>query len=143
MNSICRSISSRSCGQWQRARPARKSGAPPKGTDNLVSTLQEFQLALLQRTDDKQIDELRNKVATLTSDDDVVALDDSVEITTAARGKAADVLKQLTASQIAAFLAAHADEVGDPGEMMVGAINQMLALRRRRGRRCCGKGRRP
>jgi hypothetical protein len=105
-----------------------KVGAPPKGTDKLVSTLQEFQLALLQRTDDKQIDELRNKVATLTSDDDV-ALDDSVEITTAARGKAADVLKQLTASQIAAFLAAHADEVGDPGEMMVGAINQMLALR--------------
>ncbi len=106
-----------------------KVGAPPKGTDKLVSTLQDFQLALLQCTDDKQIDELRNKVATLTSDDDVVALDDSVEITTAARGKAADVLKQLTASQIAAFLAAHADEVGDPGEMMVGAINQMLALR--------------
>ncbi len=120
-----------------------KVGAPPKGTDKLVSTLQDFQLALLQRTDDKQIDELRNKVATLTSDDDV-ALDDSVEITTAARGKAADVLKQLTASQIAAFLAAHADEVGDPGEMMVGAINQMLALRAGAEGDAAGeKGRRP
>lgn len=105
-----------------------KVGAPAKGTDKLVSTFQEFQFALLQRTDDKQIDELRNKVATLISDDDV-ALDDSVEITTAARGKASDVLKQLTASQVAAFLAAHADEVGDPAEMMVGTINQVLALR--------------
>src|SRR5262249_43349262 len=78
--------------------------------------------------DDKQIDELRNKVAGLASEDDV-SLDDSVEITTSARAKAADTLKLLTASQIAAFLAAHADEIGDPAEMMVAAVSQLLALR--------------
>jgi hypothetical protein len=105
-----------------------KTNSPPKGTDKLTAALQEFQVALLERSDDKQIDELRNKIANLANDDDV-SLDDAVPITPAARTKAADVLKQLTASQIAAFVAAHADEVGDPGEMMIATITQILAVR--------------
>jgi hypothetical protein len=102
--------------------------AAAKGTEKLASTLHEFQGALLERKDDKQIDELRNQIADLANDDDV-QLDDGVQITAAARAKAADVLKQLTASQIAAYLAAHADEVGDPVEMMIDTTNHLCAIR--------------
>jgi len=105
-----------------------RASAPAKGTEKLVNTLHEFQGALLERKDDKQIDELRNQIADLANDDDV-QLDDSVQISAAARAKAADILKQLTASQIAAFLAAHADQVGDPVEMMVDTANQLSAIR--------------
>lgn len=105
-----------------------RASAPAKGTEKLATALHEFQGALLERKDDKQIDELRNQIADLANADDV-QLDDIVQISAAARGKAADVLKQLTASQIAAFLAAHADQVGDPVEMMVDTANQMSAIR--------------
>lgn len=105
-----------------------KVNSPAKGAEKLAPTLQEFQGALLERKDDKQIDELRNKIADLVDDDDV-QLDDDVQISASARAKAADTLKQLTASQLAAFLAAHADEVGDPVEMMIGATSQLHLIR--------------
>ena len=59
---------------------------PAKGTEKLVTTLREFQAALLDRTDDNQIDSLRNKIVDL-ADDDNVQLDDSVQITAVAARK--------------------------------------------------------
>src|ERR1041385_4395930 len=71
-----------------------KVNSPAKGAEKLAPTLQEFQGALLERKYDKQIDELRNKIADLVDDDDV-QLDDDVQISASARAKAADTLKQL------------------------------------------------
>ncbi len=99
-----------------------------KGNENLAAKLRELAGALLDRKDGARIDTLRNDVAELIDDDDV-QLDDVVRITTAARTKSPELLKQINASQIAAFLASHADEVGDPVEMMVGAVEQIRDAR--------------
>ena len=89
-----------------------------------MPTMREFQSALLDGKDTDQIDNLRNQLSDLT-DDEKVHLDDEVTATAAARAKAPDVLREFTASQIAAFLASHADEVGDPVEMMFRAVEEL------------------
>jgi molecular chaperone DnaK (HSP70) len=93
----------------------------------LTAALQEFQAAVLDGQDAERIDSLRNQIAEL-ADDDAVYLDDDIHITVAARGKAPAVLQRLTASQIAAYLAAHADEVGDPVEMMMSSLTELREL---------------
>ena len=55
-------------------------------------------------------------------EDPNVDLDDDVRPTEVARAKAADVLKHIKASQIAAYLSEHADEVADPVEQMLDAL---------------------
>jgi hypothetical protein len=99
-----------------------------KGTVKLTAALQEFQAAALDGQDPERIDSLRNHTAELV-DDDAVHLDDEIHITAAARGKAPAVLRLLTASQIAAYLAAHADEVGDPVEMMMSSLTDLREVR--------------
>jgi hypothetical protein len=100
--------------------------AAAKGSEKLATKLREFQGAVLEKKEGSQIDTMRNAIADLA---DSVQLDDGVQITAAARAKSANVVKQLRASQIAAFLAAHADEVGDPVEMMIGATEQLRESR--------------
>ena len=100
--------------------------AAAKESEKLATKLREFQGAVLEKKEGSQIDTMRNAIADLA---DSVQLDDGVQITAAARTKAANVVKQLRASQVAAFLAAHADEVGDPVEMMIGATEQLRESR--------------
>jgi hypothetical protein len=95
-----------------------------KGNDKLVTTMHDFQAALLAGTDTYHIDELRTQLSDLT-DDENVQLDDDIQITAEARNKAPDVMHQLTASQLAAYLASHADEVGDPVEMMMNTVEEL------------------
>jgi hypothetical protein len=99
-----------------------------KGTDKLTSGLQDFQSALLERKDVNKIDKFRNALPDLLDDDDV-QIDDGIKITATARSRAPDVDTQFKATQIAAYLAAHADEIGDPVEMMVGTAEQVQQLR--------------
>jgi hypothetical protein len=98
-----------------------------KGTPKLAAALQQFQGAVLDGQDQERIDSLRNEIADLV-DDETVHLDDEVQITAAARGKAPGVLRLLTASQIAAYLASHADEVGDPTEVLTAALADLREL---------------
>jgi hypothetical protein len=95
-----------------------------KNDAKLAAAMRDFQAALLTGTDTNLIDKLRTQLSDL-ADDDSVQLDDDVQITAAARSKAPEALRQFTASQLAAWLASHADEVGDPVEMMMNTVEEL------------------
>ena len=99
--------------------------SPPavKGIPKLSSTLKSLQDAILAGADDQRIATLRNQVADIVSASDKI--DDNIDPTDAALAKAPEACRLLKASQIAAFLAAHADEVSDPVEKMVGVVDQL------------------
>ena len=98
------------------AEPAASAGGFPK----LAAALRDLHDALLQGKDDQKIATLRNQVVDLVSANGD-KLNDDVTPTDAAREMAGTVSRQLKASQIAAYLALHADEISDPAERMVGA----------------------
>jgi hypothetical protein len=98
---------------------------PVKGTAALAQAFKDVQSALEKR-DEQAIVEARNKMVELTSDLD---LDDDVNPTEAALAKAPAIRRQLRASQIAAFLAVHADELSDPTELVLGALEAIRDLR--------------
>src|SRR2546429_45066 len=50
---------------------------------------------------------------------------DDNDVTDAARAKTPEFLKHLKASQIAAYLAVHAEEVADPAEQMIDSLNDL------------------
>lgn len=102
----------------------RQPRAAAKGTPALAQALTDLHAALLKGDDADRVIDLREKVAEL-QDDEGVDLDDDVRPTDAARGKAAGVVRRLKASQLAAYLAEHADEVGDPVELMVDTLAQV------------------
>jgi hypothetical protein len=91
---------------------------PGQATPQLLAALKNFQTALLAGKDDAQVAKLRNQVLDLANGDDV-QLDNGIVTTAAARTKASGLCLQLKASQLAAYLAVHADEVSDPQELMM------------------------
>jgi hypothetical protein len=97
---------------------------PAVGNDKLTAAFADFNKALLLRQDDQEIAKLRNQLTELATADEV-KLDDEVEPTKSARAKAADVFKHFTIGQIAAFLAAHADQISDPVERMVLVLTEL------------------
>jgi hypothetical protein len=97
---------------------ATTARSPGEATPEFIATLKRFQTALLDGTDDHLIAGLRNDVIDM-ADSSTVHLDDGISPTAAARAKAAAVTQRLKASQIAAYLAVHADEVSDPEELMM------------------------
>ncbi|HEY7119043.1 MAG TPA: hypothetical protein VH475_20805 [Tepidisphaeraceae bacterium] len=94
-----------------------------KGTPKLTTALKDLHEALLKQ-DGEKIAELRDQIDEL-QDDDNVDIDDAIHATDTAKVKAPDVLKRLKASQIAAYLSEHADEVGDPVEQMMDALAEI------------------
>jgi hypothetical protein len=97
-----------------------RTRTPAKATPKLASTLSDLYQALLKQ-DGAHIPALKDQVDEL-EDDDNIDLDDDVRATDAGRAKAPELLKHLKASQIAAYLAEHADEVADPVEQMMDAL---------------------
>jgi hypothetical protein len=97
---------------------ATTSRTPGHATPQLLTVLKSFQTALLTAKDDQQVAKLRNQVLDLANGDDV-QLDNGIVTTTSARTRASGLCLQLKASQIAAYLAVHADEVSDPQELMM------------------------
>jgi hypothetical protein len=93
----------------------------PKGNPRLVAAFENLNRALLDGKDDEQIAKLRNELSDLSTADDV-HLDDEIRPTVMAMKKAASITRQLTSSQIAAYLASHADEVNDPVDKMVASL---------------------
>jgi hypothetical protein len=93
----------------------------PAATPKMVEALKALEQGLLKQEDREQIAKLKDAVAE-SHDDDAVHLDDEVRPTDAARVKAVDLLRHLKASQLAAYLADHADEVADPAERMMDAL---------------------
>jgi hypothetical protein len=80
-------------------------------------------VALLDGTNDQTVARYRNEV--MDQIESVEGLDDQIEPTGPAIAKTPQVCRKLKASQIAAFLASHADEVIDPTERMVEAVDEV------------------
>ena len=71
------------------------------------------------------LSQLREHIEDLT--DDTVELDDRVHPTDPARAKAAGALQKIKASQVAAYLSEHADEVADAVLYFAGASSTALS----------------
>ena len=100
-----------------------RTAAPNNG--KLAGALQDLHNALLETTpDDQKIATLRNNVVDLVSTGEV-HLDDEVNSTEEARAHAAQVCAEFKASQIAAYLASHADEISDPEETMMASLTDL------------------
>ena len=94
------------------------------GNPKLVTAFEDFYHAQLSQKDDEALAKMRNQLAELVTDDQVV-LDDEVRLTTKAWDRVGQFSRQLTAGQIAAYLAFHADEIADPAEKMVGLLTDL------------------
>jgi len=99
-----------------------------KGNAKLSAALKEFYDALAEGSNDERISKARLQLGDALGDENV-HLDDDVHPTPAARAKAPKVVGVLKSSQIAAYLASHADEVADPVELMVGTLDELRELR--------------
>jgi hypothetical protein len=103
--------------------PRARNKVPAK----YLATLEALRQALIR--DDgsdeakDQIDELRDDLESI-QEDEQVELDDHVTITDAARAKVPDVMKALRPSQLSAYLAAYQDEVPDPVQTLVRAVDE-------------------
>jgi len=97
--------------------------SPAKGNAKLTQALKDLYTALLKSDDDK-IGDLKDNLDDLKDDDDV-DIDDDIDVTDAARAKTPQFLKLVRASQIGAYLAAHAEELADPAEQMMDSLNDL------------------
>ena len=95
-----------------------------KGPIALRTALMNLGEAILRGDDDDQIEELQDALAE-QREDDGVDLDDTVELTDRARKRAPDVLKLLTASQVAAYISDCADDISDPLKEMLDALDKL------------------
>jgi hypothetical protein len=77
----------------------------------------------LAKDDSDQIDELRDDIEEM-KEDGGVSIDDTVVVTDAARAKVVGVIKSLSASQIAGYLAQYQDETPDPMRTLMDAAEQ-------------------
>jgi hypothetical protein len=98
---------------------------PAKASDEYRKALADLRDALARGDEDK-LDE-RTKAAddALSDDDD---LDDAVEPTAAARKRAPEFLRRLTARQVASYLADHRDDPADPLETLTAALDDARKL---------------
>jgi hypothetical protein len=96
----------------------RKAG---KASADFRTALDALRAALVEDSDDDQIDSLEEQIDGLR-DSEGPDLDDGVDITTAARKRAPEVLRRLHVRQVASFVAANADEIIDPVERLIEAL---------------------
>jgi hypothetical protein len=99
------------------------ASASSASDEKLAGKLKVFHEALLQGSDDEAIAKARNDV--VDQAENVEGLDDVIHPTDASLTRAPEVCKILRASQIAAYLASHADEVSDPAELMVNSVDEI------------------
>jgi hypothetical protein len=92
-----------------------------KPDEKLADLFGKMQAAILTGTNDAQIAALRNQIVDAVNSGEI-ELTDTIRPTAAAHAAAAGICAKLKASQIAAFVAQHADEVGDPLEIMANAL---------------------
>ena len=96
--------------------------APLKLEAGHVAALQTLRTALISGTEE-QISDAEDKVADFEEQQDADDEPD-VDTTDAAKGKAGAAIKVLTPRQIAGYISENIDDVADPGEILVDALNQ-------------------
>jgi hypothetical protein len=107
------------------AKPAGQ--AKVKASDGLRQKLLDLRAALVEATDEDEIDQLSEELQ-----DQVTAekaqLDTDFEVTDAARAKVPEVLKLLTARQVAEYLGNLAEDIPDPVELLTEALDKVRPL---------------
>jgi hypothetical protein len=101
---------------------------PGKATEAFRKALVEFRQALLEASDVDQIERAEEKVDELR-DQDKPDLDDDVSITYAARTQTAAVLRSLTQEQVAHYVDHNMDDIHDPVEHLVTALDKIRKLK--------------
>lgn len=97
-----------------------------KPNAKLAQALKDYESGLLADKDAEAMEKIKSGLADLMED---AKLDDDVQPTMAALAKAPQYCKKIKASQIAAFLATHADEISDPVELMVGVESALRDMK--------------
>jgi hypothetical protein len=101
---------------------ATMPSAPMNVSDARASALQDLKAALIGGNDDK-IGDAEDKASSL--EDEVGDSDEpDIDQTDAAKGKVSQAVKLLTAKQLAGYIGENSDDVPDPGEILVDAVNQ-------------------
>ena len=101
--------------------PKEKQREPGKGSDQLRRLLLDYREALI-RGDEDRIIKLQEQVDDLLEAPQT-DLDDEIEITSAARRVTAEVMKTINPRQLAAFLNALPEELPDPLERLLEALD--------------------
>jgi hypothetical protein len=114
-------------------RIARETAAPPvKGIEGKVSRayrnkLRDLREALVEAVDEERIGELMDQIDELR-ETEKPEIGDDVDVTEAAVGRAPEVLRMLTAGQVAAFLGGFADDIIDPRQRLLEALDRVRGL---------------
>lgn len=104
--------------------PGRK---PARGSAQLRRALMELRAALLRGTDGERVDALVKQIDAIR-DKEKPELDDGVEVTDGARDKAPEVLRLLTAAQVAVYTGGMAGDIPDPTGELLEAIARVRGL---------------
>jgi hypothetical protein len=106
---------------------APKLSAPKelKGSEQLHKTLSALRDALLKQDDDK-VGSLGEKLEALTSEESFEP--DGVEVTEEAQRRAPEVLRLLSARQVASYVGNDPDSIPDPLELMTDALDKVRSL---------------
>ena len=104
------------------AAPMTGARAASAGDKQLAGLLGKLQEAIVSHGEDAAIAALRNQVIDYVNSSSV-EVDDAIRPSAGARAAAKNLCNQFKATQVAAFLAMHADEVGDPMELFGRAMD--------------------
>lgn len=96
-------------------------------SEEVAKTFLQLHAAYADGTDDERISDLEEKLDELLKRE-APELDDGVEITDAARQRAAEVLHQLSARQVAGYIAMYGEDFPDPLELLRGALSRVRPL---------------
>jgi hypothetical protein len=101
----------------------QQSRQTPKASPKFRKGLTELRDALVKAEEDSRIDDLVKKLDDLRSSEKP-ELDDGVDVTDEARERAADALRLLAPSQVASYVAGMADEISDPLDLLLNALER-------------------
>jgi hypothetical protein len=104
--------------------PARKES---QGSEEFRKALTELRDALMQGKDDNRIDKLAEKVEDLREAEDFDR-EEAPELTEEAAHRAPEVLRLLSASQVARYVAAFPEDIPDPRERLLDALGKVRGL---------------
>jgi hypothetical protein len=102
------------------------SKTPTVASAEYTEALKALKSALLGKDDDKT-DAAGDKAADLADKQDDDSIPDVVQ-SEAAKSKSVEVLKMLSVKQVADFIAANADDIDEPVDLLIGAIHDCRGL---------------
>lgn len=111
------------------AEPQDAARAVAKISAEYRKTLERLRDALLKGDDDEQILNLEQKLDELREKEQP-HLDDTIEITDEARKRAPGVLRQLYARQVAGYLVTLGEDIPDPLEILLDALDAARGLKK-------------